>query len=99
MGFIVVVVVLLAFFLLRRRAAPAPAYAMAGGYPMTEAPGPGEPPASLQMSPDGNYWWDGQTWRDAAHEAPPWAQRSSDGIYWWDGSNWRPVPPAPQPPA
>jgi hypothetical protein len=49
----------------------------------------------VQMSPDGNYWWDGQTWRDAAHEAPPFAQRSGDGALWWDGRAWRPIPHAP----
>jgi opacity protein-like surface antigen len=59
-----------------------PAAAMAG------AMSPGIP-----MSPDGNYWWDGQAWRDAAREAPPFAQRSSDGTLWWDGRTWRPVPP------
>jgi hypothetical protein len=56
------------------------------------------PAAAVQMSPDGNSWWDGQVWRDAASEAPPGAQRSSDGSLWWDGSNWRPVP-QPQPPS
>jgi hypothetical protein len=49
--------------------------------------------AGVQMSPDGNYWWDGQAWRDASREAPPFAQRSSDGTLWWDGRNWRPVLP------
>jgi len=44
------------------------------------------------MSPDGNYWWDGQTWRDASREAPPAALRSLDGYYWWDGRTWRTVP-------
>jgi hypothetical protein len=48
---------------------------------------------TVQLSPDGNYWWDGQTWRDAASQAPPLAQRSSDGTLWWDGRTWRPVPP------
>jgi len=60
----------------------------------------GPAPAAVQMSQDGNYWWDGQTWRDASHEAPPTAQRSSDGTLWWDGRTWRPVPqPTPQPPS
>ena len=54
------------------------------------------PLSGLQMSPDGNYWYDGQNWRDAATEVPPGAQRSSDGTLWWDGRTWR---PAPQPPA
>jgi hypothetical protein len=59
-----------------------PAAAIAGGMPPT-----------VQMSPDGSYWWDGQAWRDASREAPPFAQRSSDGTLWWDGRTWRPVPP------
>ncbi len=49
------------------------------------------PARAVQMSPDGGYWWDGQGWRDAAHEAPPFAQRSPDGRFWWDGRRWRPV--------
>jgi hypothetical protein len=52
---------------------------------------------AVQMSNDGNYWWDGQTWRDAAHEVPPSAQRSGDGALWWDGQTWRPVPQAAPP--
>lgn len=68
-----------------RRRRPA---AMAGTY----AP----PPMSgaVQMSPDGNHWWDGQAWRDASQEVPPTAQRSADGSLWWDGQRWRPVGPA-----
>ena len=77
----------------QRRARMAAAYAGAGG---------GYAPMSgVQLSPDGNYWWDGQTWRDAAHEAPPYSQRSGDGGLWWDGRTWRPVPQSPpqqQPP-
>ena len=53
---------------------------------------PPAPAPALQMSPDGGYWWDGQGWRDAAHEAPPFAQRPTDGRFWWDGGKWRPVP-------
>lgn len=49
-------------------------------------PGPG-----VQMSADGRYWWDGQSWRDAQVEIPPTAQRSADGHFWWDGRQWRPV--------
>jgi len=61
--------------------------------------GSGAPGAPVvQMSPDGNYWYDGQGWRDAAQEIPPTAQRSSDGTLWWDGRNWRPVPQPGQPP-
>src|SRR5438128_7564874 len=59
--------------------------AMASAMPVAAAaPGP-------QMSPDGAFWWDGQTWRDAQHEVPPAAQRSADGAFWWDGQKWRPV--------
>ena len=60
------------------------------------APGAmGSPPAAgVQMSTDGKYWWDGQSWRDAGNEAPPSAQRSGDGALWWDGQSWRPVPHA-----
>jgi hypothetical protein len=82
-GFIVVVAGLLAFFVLRRQAMARSAYASFA------------PALSLQLSPDGHYWWDGQSWRDAAQEAPPLAQRSSDGLYWWDGLAWRPVPQPP----
>ncbi|HKW59187.1 MAG TPA: hypothetical protein VJR46_05485 [Candidatus Dormibacteraeota bacterium] len=57
--------------------------------------------AGVQMSPDGNYWWDGQSWRDAARETPPFAQRSAGGALWWDGRTWRPTPqpPVSEPPA
>jgi hypothetical protein len=55
--------------------------------------------APLQLSPDGNMWWDGQSWRDSFLEAPPFAQRSASGRLWWDGRNWRPVPPPPPAPA
>lgn len=53
-------------------------------------------PATVQMSPDGRYWYDGQAWRDTTVEAPSWAQRSSDGTLWWDGRTWRPVPISPR---
>ena len=83
-GFVVVMVGLIAFFLLRRRPSVTPTmYASFA------------PALSLQMSPDGHYWWDGLAWRDAAQEVPPQAQRSSDGAYWWDGATWRPVPQPP----
>jgi hypothetical protein len=55
-------------------------------------------PVATEMSPDGNFWWDGQVWRDASREVPPTAQRSSDGTLWWDNRNWRPIPKA-QPPS
>jgi hypothetical protein len=48
--------------------------------------------AAVQLSPDGNMWWDGQVWKESSIEAPPFAQRSSDGGSWWDGWNWRAVP-------
>jgi hypothetical protein len=92
---VVIVVTLVAFLALRRRTpGMVGAYAMAGA-PGVVASGGVAPPVVVQMSPDGHYWWDGQTWRDAAQEAPPEAQRSSDGSYWWDGTNWRPVPQSP----
>ena len=58
--------------------------------------------SAAQMSSDGRYWWDGQTWRDTEQGAPPSAMRSADGYYWWDGQRWRTVPtptpgPAPSP--
>jgi hypothetical protein len=85
---VVVVAIAIVFLLMRRRGAAAPAMMAAVG---------GAGAGGVQLSPDGNYWYDGQTWRDAAHEAPPAAQRSSDGTLWWDGRNWRPVPQAAQP--
>src|SRR5438067_308685 len=75
-------------FLAMRRRGSAPAAMVGAG---------GAPAGAVQMSDDGNYWWDGQTWRDAAHETPPMAQRSGDGTLWWDGRTWRPVPQAGQP--
>jgi len=50
--------------------------------------------AAVQLSPDGNYWWDGKKWRDTSNEAPAWARMSSDRKLWWDGRHWRPVPKA-----
>ena len=89
----------------RRRRAMTPVGLAAGEPASSIEPESGveaEAPATgVQLSPDGNFWWDGQAWRDAAHEAPPSAQRSSDGTFWWDGRAWRPVPqpsPVPQPP-
>jgi hypothetical protein len=82
-GFIVVVAGVVAFLILRRREPAPSAYASFA------------PALSLQMSDDGSYWWDGQSWRDAAHDVPPSAERSSDGYYWWDGRTWRPVPQPP----
>ncbi len=86
------IIAALAFFIRsRRRGVATPAYAAGHGAPAVSG--------AVQLSPDGNYWWDGQAWRDAATEVPPSAQRSSDGGFWWDGRTWRPVPQAPSPPA
>src|SRR5215471_2289930 len=53
-GFVVVVVGILAFVLLRPK-------------PPAESPYASFAPAlSFQISPDGGYWWDGETWQDAA---------------------------------
>jgi hypothetical protein len=82
-GFIVVVAGIVAFLVLRRQKPAPSAYASFA------------PALSLQMSEDGSYWWDGQSWRDAAQEVPAFAQRSNDGFYWWDGRTWRPVPQPP----
>ena len=49
----------------------------------------GEP---YTLSPDGNFWWDGQRWQDTRQSLPPDIQRSPDGTQWWDGVAWRPVP-------
>jgi len=68
--------------LVRRRGTRGPIAAYAGAV------------GGIQMSPDGNYWWDGAAWRDASREAPAAAQRSPDGYYWWDGRIWRPVSPS-----
>src|SRR3989440_2288599 len=100
---IVAIVALIGFLAIRRRGAATPA--IVGGR-VGDPPGLAVPGAAVQMSEDGNYWWDGQTWRDATQETPPMAQRSSDGTYWWDGRTWRPLPQAvppdqpeqPQPP-
>ena len=37
---------------------------------------------SARLSPDGMYYWDGQTWRSTL---------SPDGRFRWDGSTWTPV--------
>jgi len=37
--------------------------------------------ASLQLSPDGRFWWDGREWKDTERGIPPHAQRSADGNY------------------
>ena len=95
---LIVGVILLVVGLVRRNRRPAMASPMAAsaygapGMPTYGAPAAGTPAAGgVQMSPDNNYWWDGQAWRDASKEVPPAAQRSSDGTLWWDGRTWRPV--------
>jgi hypothetical protein len=86
---LIAVLALLGFLIVRSRRRPATTAAVGGAGGM------------VQMSNDGHYWWDGQTWRDAAREVPPNAQRSSDGALWWDGQTWHPVAPtgSPAPPA
>jgi hypothetical protein len=49
-------------------------------------------PSTIQMSPDGKYWWDGQGWKDTEQQIPSNAQLSGDGQSWWDGRGWRAVP-------
>jgi len=82
-----------------RRRRRQPAMAMGTYAPPSMSSPSMSAPGEVQMSPDGNFWWDGQAWKDAAHEAPPFAQRSSDGSLWWDGRTWRSVPQGQQPPA
>jgi len=87
----------------RRVAAPVGGFTPMSGYPMAVPPGSPmtesppmqaapAPASAVQMSDDGYYWWDGQTWKDASLAAPPQAQRSADGTQWFDGKTWRPVP-------
>ena len=49
-------------------------------------------PASVRLTSDRRYWWDGQFWKDTMLEAPLTAKRSADGRFWWDGEEWRAVP-------
>ncbi len=46
----------------------------------------------IQVSPDGQQWWDGAQWQDTATNYPQNAARNPDGSEWWDGQSWRPVP-------
>ena len=85
---IVVLIALVAFLLVRRRSTTP---AMVPAAVPAAVPGVGAP-AAIQMSPDGNYWWDGQGWKDTAQQIPTNAQLSGDGQSWWDGRGWRPVP-------
>ena len=58
----------------------------------------GESPVSvesapvIQLTPDGQRWWDGAHWQPVATSYPPNALRKPDGSEWWDGQNWRRVP-------
>jgi hypothetical protein len=87
MGYVLLAVLVLGVVLLavglvlrsRRRAQPAFAVAVPAAAP------------AVQMSGDGQFWWDGASWRNAEQEVPPTAQRSGDGRFWWDGRAWRPV--------
>ncbi|HKW69123.1 MAG TPA: hypothetical protein VJP81_00940 [Candidatus Dormibacteraeota bacterium] len=88
-GIVILVAVVVGVVAVRRRGTAMPAMAGAGI---------GGGPGAIQLSQDGNYWWDGQTWRDASREVPSTAQRSSDGALWWDGRAWRPVPAQPEQP-
>jgi hypothetical protein len=47
---------------------------------------------AVQLSPDGQAWWDGTQWQSTATSCPPHATRSPDGAAWWDGRMWRPMP-------
>jgi hypothetical protein len=51
-------------------------------------------PPSVQYSPDGRYFWDGQQWVPVA-PPPPAVQLSPDGRYSWDGQQWVPVASPP----
>jgi hypothetical protein len=46
----------------------------------------------IQMSPDGQQWWDGTDWQDTASSSPQHAFRNANGSEWWDGQSWHPVP-------
>jgi hypothetical protein len=94
---IVLAVVAALVVAMRRRPGSTPAEAGPPGTPAAPSAMGSPTAAGVEMSTDGKYWWDGQTWRDAANEAPPSAQRSSDGALWWDGQRWRPIPGSAQP--
>jgi hypothetical protein len=46
----------------------------------------------IQLTPDGQQWWDGTEWQPVSASYPPHALRKPDGSEWWDGQNWRQVP-------
>lgn len=88
-----------ALLLMRTRRAAAAVAAAPVQVVAAPAPGAAAAPVNLplQMSADGNFWYDGERWVDVNQEAPPFAQRSPDGAFWWDGYNWRPAPIAAPP--
>lgn len=67
-------------------------YAVARRSARRSAVSPVDGVSAVQLSPDGNFWWDGRRWRDSSREAPAGARLSSDRKLWWDGRHWRPVP-------
>ena len=87
---VIVAIAAIAFAVIRNRRRSTMTPATAGG-------AAGLAGGAIQMSTDGNYWWDGQAWRDASHDVQPSAQRSADGALWWDGQQWRPVPQGGEP--
>jgi hypothetical protein len=87
---VILLIVFIAVVISRRRATPAMVPAAVPGMGVAAAT-----PATIQMSADGRFWWDGQAWKDTEQEIPPNAQRSGDGQSWWDGRGWRPVPRTP----
>jgi hypothetical protein len=81
---IATVIILLVVRSRRRAPQTAGPYAAAGAYAMAGT--------AVQVSPDGRFWWDGQSWQDTTGHLPPGASLSPDGTQWWDGRSWRPVP-------
>jgi hypothetical protein len=64
------------------------------------------PPEGAQLSPDGNYWWDGGTWQPVSQVSvqPPEPNQSvqpnelsPDGNYRWDGTQWQSLAGQPHP--
>jgi hypothetical protein len=45
-------------------------------------------PDGVQVSDDGQYWWDGAQWQLIPADG---LQFSDDRQYWWDGSQWQPM--------